>query len=724
MSENIIRHIQWNEPGYFKALADHEAQISKWQDEQVWGQIRRNLAETQKQREALLAPAPAPPVAPLPPPPAPMPATLAPEGITTFQSPPQTKAPPARAGYKLDESLLTSKKPSADLDKQQRIATSGETVPIVFGKRASGIGGVWLQPSMVKTGTKEFRGTFLYAISQGEIVSTPVKSTSWIGNRQIAYLSDSTVTMTHSYATAASLGSAPDVCPIGTDRIFCGIETLTYLSRDGKAEVGAQFVELYPAKAYWGFGDIILATGDVTNTVITVGGIGYQKVYRSDTGADVTSLWEATYGTSSFAPNSTGSSPPGRAAGDINSFFDPIDLIYDFPGSIGLDMPTGSYLIYIGEVVSVNEQSDPLLPASTGELYGMQFEYLWSPYADPSDTPTADNSAYADITFLNVTGQILERESALSPFALTPKQLSIFYEQGVKVDLYSGGLVGGVYPTGASNQLIDLVMYLFTIYKRAAGAATAAIAAPIYTGNMTDIAAFCDEYSLHYNGILDESVNLVEFASAIAPFFLLSFLSVGGQYRFQPILPLNNSDQIDVTALTPAETFDESNILPGSFGKAYKPVADRQDFIAVMLWRESDPSQVGIQRTVQVAYATTSRDAPVQQFDLTNFCCDPNHATIYGKYELARRKHSTHTISFQTSLVVTDLKPTDVIKLERQRISSKGDNRAEVDWYQITSISYVSDGTSEINAEHFPVDGSDIAVISDEVLNGSFRVLS
>jgi hypothetical protein len=65
-----------------------------------------------------------------------------------------------------------------------------------------------------------------------------------------------------------------------------------------------------------------------------------------------------------------------------------------------------------------------------------------------------------------------------------------------------------------------------------------------------------------------------------------------------------------------------------------------------------------------------------------------------------------------------------VIKLERQRISSKGDNRAEVDWYQITSISYVSDGTSEINAEHFPVDGSDIAVISDEVLNGSFRVLS
>jgi hypothetical protein len=452
------------------------------------------------------------------------------------------------------------------------------------------------------------------------------------------------------------------------------------------------------------------------------------QVFNSDSGADVTTEWLTFTG---FAPgvefleNYNPTTGGGRTVGSIRDFValfgyaPPTDSAFN----AALGLVPGSKAIYISTVSFVDSQYNPSLPASTGSLLGTQGEISFTPYPDPDVTPTADNSAYADITFLRVNGDIYDPPDEGS-FPTTTKQLFIFYDQGVKVDLYSGGLVGGVYPTGASNQLIDLVMYLFTIYKRAAGAATAAIAAPIYTGNMGTIAAFCDQYDLHYNGILDESVNLIEFASAIAPYFLLSFLSVGGQYRFEPILPLNGSNQIDVTALTPAATFTEDNILPGSFSKAFKAVAERQPVIAVMLWRESNPSEVGIQRTVQVAYTATSRDAPVQQFDLTDFCCDPAHAAIYGKYELARRKHSTHTISFQTSLIVSGLKPTDVIKVERQRISSKGDNRTETDWYQVTSISYGSDGTSDINAEHFPVTSSDIAVISNEVLNGSFRVLS
>jgi hypothetical protein len=668
-----------------------------------------------------------PPAAPLPPPPSPMPATLAPEGVTTFQAPPQPKARPARAGIKLDDSLLTSKKPSSDLDKAQRIATPGETIPIVFGKRVGNVGGVWLQPPMVKAGSKLFVGSFLYTISQGEIVASPEKHRTFVGLRNVAFLPDQTITLTHDYASAATLASAPDVCPIGGSTLYCGIDTYSFLEQLEEATVNATYTRSDAIDFYLGQRIITKGTGDTSNTVFgyTAGDV---QVFNSDTGADVSAAWLAYLGYSpavTFLRNYDSTTGGGRTVGTI------VDLIALF----GLEPPTdaafntalgltpGSKAIYVNTISFVNTQYNALLPASTGTLLGTQTETLYSKYADPDSTPTADNSAYADITFLRVNGDIYDPPSEGS-FPTTTKQLFIFYDEGVEVDLYSGGLVGGVYPTGASNQFIDLVMYLFTIYKRAAGAATAAIATPIYTGNMTDIAAFCDEYSLHYNGILDESVNLIEFASAIAPFFLLSFLSVGGQYRFEPILPLNNSDQIDVTALTPTETFNESNILPGSFGKAYKPVADRQDFIAVMLWRESNPSEVGIQRTVQVAYTTTSRDAPVQQFDLTDFCCDPNHAAMYGKYELARRKHSTHTISFQTSLVVTGLKPTDVIKLERHRISSKGDNRAEVDWYQITSISYVSDGTSEINAEHFPVDNSDIAVISDEVLNGSFRVLS
>ena len=34
----------------------------------------------------------------------------------------------------LDESLSNFKKPNSDLDIKQKIATTGETVPIIFGK--------------------------------------------------------------------------------------------------------------------------------------------------------------------------------------------------------------------------------------------------------------------------------------------------------------------------------------------------------------------------------------------------------------------------------------------------------------------------------------------------------------------------------------------------------------------------------------------------------------
>ena len=108
---------------------------------------------------------------------------------------------------------------------------------------------------------------------------------------------------------------------------------------------------------------------------------------------------------------------------------------------------------------------------------------------------------------------------------------------------------------------------------------------------------------------------------------------------------------------------------------------------------------------------------------MTDFCTSADHAAIYAKYELSKRKFSTHSISFQTALITTGLKPTDVIKIQRQRISSRGDNRTEIEWYQITGISYGTDGGSTIEAEHFPVSGSDIAEISNSIVNGSFRVL-
>ena len=642
-----------------------------------------------------------------------------PQPEPTFQAVPQSKAKPARAASRLDDSPLTSKRPSSDIDKAQRIGTPGETIPIVFCRRAgTDIGGTWVQPSMVKTASKNFKGRFMYPISQGEIVGTPAKHRTYVGTRSLKFLQDQDIALIHDYATAASLVAAPSVCPIGGAALFCGIETFSYLGQFFKAEVGAQIVTSDRIELYQGLRIITRGTGDTTNTVFKY----TTEVFNSDTGEDVTAAWEAFEGYSpgtEFAENFNPATGGGYAAGNIE------DLGYFAPTSnafnTALGLTSGARAVYVNTVTEVDTQFNPALPVSTGELLGTQNEFIYTPYADPESTPTADNSAYADITFLRVTGDIYDPPDGGS-FPTTTKQLFIFYGNGVRVDKYSLGLVGGVYLKQSSNQLVDLVMYLFTIYKQADGAATSDIASPIFIGNLTSIAAFCDEYDLFFNGVLEETVNIIDIASALAPYFLLSFLSFGGQYRFEPLLPLAGN-AIKLTALTPVATFTEDEILPGSFNKSFYAVAERQDFIATMLWRESNPSEIGIQRTKQVSFTTTSLDAPIEQFDMTDFCVTPEHAVIYAKYELAKRKLSTHSIVFQTALITTGLKPTDIIKIQRQRISSSGDNRAEIEWYQITGITYDTDGGSTIEAEHFPVSSSDIAEISNSIINGSFRVL-
>ena len=96
---------------------------------------------------------------------------------------------------------------------------------------------------------------------------------------------------------------------------------------------------------------------------------------------------------------------------------------------------------------------------------------------------------------------------------------------------------------------------------------------------------------------------------------------------------------------------------------------------------------------------------------------------MYAKYELARRKHSTHDIAFSTPLLTTSLIPTDIIKLELQRKNSVGDDRTETNYYQVTSITYDNNGISSIQASHFPLDSNDIAEISKEITTGTFTVL-
>ena len=642
----------------------------------------------------------------------------------------------------LDESLENFKKPNSDLDVSQKIAKTGETVPIVFGKRVNDIGGVWMQPSLIKAGTSSFVQKLLFVISQGEIISSPTKSRSFTGLTKLSFLDDTSITLSHIYSTAASLASSPNSCPISGTGLFCGNDIYTYLNELFKPSSGT-YLQNEPdlGKDFQGIRTKTFGTGDTSNTTFVMS----LQVFDAETGDNVTTAYQSYIGVSDmeFGFNqrrntSTGALLGGNNPGtivDLNAEFFSGNLIPPINSTtVAAGTYTQSQLNSLNAVssgrtkfinkwtfVSVNTQTISTNPASTGTLDGVQDEMTIGTSLVVQNTSN-NNSSFADITFLAVSGNLFDIPSA-GTFPSETKQLYIFYEQGVKVDLYSAGLSGSSYTQGASNQFIDLAMHLFKLYKKIDGNNTANIVAPVELSNLQSLSTFCTNNSMFFNGIISKAVNIVDFITKTSPYYFLSFLSVGGKYQFAPILPINGSNQIDTTALTPIITFTEANIIQGTFKKGYLSVEERRDFIANCIYTECVPTAVARRKTVSVRFSSTALDAPTEQFDMSDFCADVNHAILYAKYELARRKHSTHNISFSTPLLTTTLIPTNIIKLQLQRKNSIGDDRTEIEYYQVTSITYDNDGVSNIEAVHFPLDTNDKSEISLEITTGTFTVL-
>ena len=631
----------------------------------------------------------------------------------------------------LDESLENFKKPNSDLDVSQKIAKTGETVPILFGKRANNIGGVWMQPSLIKAGTSTYVQKLLYVISQGEIVSSPIKAKAFTGLRKLTFLDDTSITLTNIYSTAASLASSPNSCPISNTGLFCGNDIYTYLDPIYKASSGSNLQNRPDfEKDYYGIKYKTLGTGD-TNQITFVMSL---QVFDAETGANVTTAY------SNYIGNTTNMEFGFNQRSDSTGFVggQPVGTIIDFNGQFNngnLFPPlTGTSLANLKQVsggrtkfifkwthVITYNPVIPGQPASTGTLEGIQQENTIGTSTVIQNTSN-NNSSFADITFLATSGNLYETPSS-GTFPSTTKQLYIFYEQGVKVDLFSAGLSGSSYTQGASNQFIDLVMYLFKLYKKIDGNNTASIVAPVELSNLQTLSSFCSNNSMFFNGIISKSVNIVDFITQTSPYYFLSFLSVGGKYQFAPILPINGSNQIDTTALTPVMTFTEANIIQGSFNKGYLSVEDRRQFVANCIYTECIPTEVARRKTVSVRFTSSALDSPTEQFDMSDFCADVNHAILYAKYELARRKHSTHVINFSTPLLTTTLIPTNIIKLQLQRKNSVGDDRTEIEYYQVSSITYDDDGVSNIEAAHFPLDTNDKSEISLEITTGTFTVL-
>lgn len=648
----------------------------------------------------------------------------------------QGKSKPASLTERADGAIQNSKKPRNNRlqGKEQKAGTAGETIPIVFGKRANNVGGVWLEPVLAKQASYNFQGVFLYPLSQGEIVSTPLVFQTYVGNSQIQSRTGTLPVLNKYYVPASTMASSPNTCPITSGKIFCDQNSNWFFGEVAKAgtftKLGREFTTFHTDNAF-----LTIGSGDTTNAVLVVTGDNY-FAWDSVTGADVTAAYFSNIGVSNPASYEFVSNRNPRGGNLIGGFpVGHIDRgIVLAGGALGdLFTPTQNSLLYApwgtSNIVNerfgnatVNNQYRTSIPATTGTLGGQVGEYATSTIADPTNPGSGfDFTDYADITWLEIQGNIYDESNHLNgEYKVTTRQLATLITDGVKVALYSAGTPG---TTGASNQFVDLAMHLFALIGRVDGSNTASIASPIDTSNLQALAAFNTNIGAFFNGVIEQSVNIIDYISTIASFHLLQFVSENGRYAFKPLVPITAGNQINGAALTPSATFSETNIIPGSFQKQYDPAESRRDVQLSIAFRDSTVDRVGLQKNRFVRFSTVSNSAPVEQFDMTDGCTSEAHADLFAKYELAKRKHSTHTIVFDTPLLTNSLSILDIVKVQRQRINSEGDDRAEVDHYQVTAISHDPAGVSSITAIHFPLNASNISLINNEILNGSFTTI-
>lgn len=294
-------------------------------------------------------------------------------------------------------------------------------------------------------------------------------------------------------------------------------------------------------------------------------------------------------------------------------------------------------------------------------------------------------------------------------------QIHVYIRKGILVDRLLDGT------RASSNLFPDLARYLLKLN----------ILVPdelIDTAKLKAAAEFNNAEQLFFNGMLTTASNLRDYLERVAPFFMLRFVQNNGLFALIPDLPVNPStNKLLNTSVTPVKVFDETNITNDSLERTYIDLADRKPYCAVLLWRDQKSTEPGRVRTVEIRYTNTAPAGPFEQYDMSEFCTSEAHAQKIGKYLLAKRKHTTHTISFRTnplggSPASSLLQPGDIIKVRESRVNSVGSTATEENYYQIDSISEDLSGDIAVQATHFPTLSTGASAVTYDVVTGSYDI--
>ena len=312
-----------------------------------------------------------------------------------------------------------------------------------------------------------------------------------------------------------------------------------------------------------------------------------------------------------------------------------------------------------------------------------------SGYALPACPQTCGSiGSYPNITTVSFSRQVADGST------LWNRQVWLFIRGGI----YVPRLLTGTF--GSSNNFADLCNYLLSSIGRLSSS-------QIDTDNLTKTARFLSVNGLACDFILKTAINYEELIAKWSPYLLVRPSRVNGKRGLKPLVPVTADGAINTTASIAVYQFDEDTILPDSFRIDYSSLANRQPFVAQVMWRQQAEDDIGIVRTVEVRYSDIDlQRASVETHDLSEFCTRGQHAVMAGAYIVASRVNVTHSITFnarpQAHNVGVQLGDIVRVKLQRKTV---GLTEAVHDYlYEVISKSKSLDGVVSYECLHHPVD--------------------
>lgn len=656
---------------------------------------------------------------------------------------------------------------SSDLNSSQTALEVGQSIPIVFGKRTGGAGGVWLSPAAAECRfdndtANRVTASYQLVLSDGQLATIPegdiyqgdtpliagqylqnynARAGTWAPGNFIQQRFNVTVSVTEQTVEGKQIGE-----PVGLDISLMTAEELEEHLNDAFASVTIKSSGNY----------ITHFRIDVTKTVNwnRTGDIAYSK---GNTIAPTTTGWSVgagSGGTSGISIVVT----PDLSYFDSSPWFGPYVSPYAVSKDEGvvIRFVSNGYGVYAmvdnGYVYErteagrfLNTKQYEVTKTASLEPYGnleinlveqvrggfllRQTAYLSNPYIQNQSiglfgglapvfyklTITEENSEplpKPEATIYCGTGGSYSGVTTLSVTRQYPaedegwrRQVHAFIRNGRPM----ARLVEGT--EGPSNLFPDLARFALLSSGQLDSSLidTAAMLASAQFNRVNDFT--CD-------GVAAVPANVPEWIDRLAPLFLLRPTNAWGKIGLRPAVPVTAGNLINTSTLTPVMVFDESNMLSGLRIEGI-PAEERNWRVGILpLWREQPETDLGMTRgTGPVRYQDVPDSSPVEEVDGSEWLTRELHAVRMASLELARRRHIEHRGSFDVdpSPAIAALKPGDIIRVNRARIPTVGNPS---DWsylYEIIELGGPPLGPWTISIEHHPVDVLGASLIAREV---------